>query len=571
MATPSFRKDTALAAVFLGAFILAVCPALAQDEFASDLSDKPTRPKATKERVTLLETQVDQLDETLKEVYGAEAPDYLRQRLLEIQGKIDDVSMQLSEIHEGSTNTEEVLKEQEARLNDIAQEVTALWEEIEALKKWVDKQLTESPPAGYKDGFYIKSFDDKFRLTINGFVRPYYRLGLQKIWKTDQYGNFIPGENNKPMDEKVDVRENTFGAANARLIIHAKFFEVLHGEFEIDYGTLAGTVQYPVNADVGDARQNRVKIDKHALRYLDAYGEYAPFEELKIRAGQFKVPFDLESQFDSNWLTFTTRSLITRAYPKWGEGETIAISDLTYNYDYEMQRAASFGRDLGFELRGCVAKGLLNYNVGMFNGGGDNVDNDNRDMLTALRLSTDPVGKMTAGMSDFETVEKPLVSIGAAFAYDLLEHNNPIDPTVQYNSADVNLTADAHFKWYGVSALVDLFYRHADHGIAFIDENGDPAPIDSVGTALQIAYFNDFTGLEPAFRYSVYDTDMNLKLDHVHEITAALAYYPIAPNLKVQAQYRGLFPAQTDHSYLAPWGIWFDYYNEITIMAQVSF
>ena len=93
MAPTSFLKKIALAGILLGAFVFVVPSVNAQED-----SDKPDRPKQTKARLTLLETQVDQLDETLKEVHGAEAPDHLRQRLSEIQGKLDDLSMQISEI-----------------------------------------------------------------------------------------------------------------------------------------------------------------------------------------------------------------------------------------------------------------------------------------------------------------------------------------------------------------------------------------------------------------------------------------------------------------------------------------
>ncbi len=554
-----FRSSVALAALTLAALALTALPANAQDK---------SRPKKTKDRLDLLESEVDELENNLKDVYGADAPDSLRSRLSALQAKMDEIAMQMSELNEKAAASEEAATERDARLDDLSEEVKSLWKDIESFKEDLE-QIKANPPAGYKDGFFIGSIDGKFKLTINGFVRPYYSVGIQKVWDTDQYGNFIADDEGYAQGEDVKAVEGGFGMANARLALHAQILDVIHGEFEIDYGTLTGTVQYPHNARVGNSRYNKVEVNEHSLRFLDVYGEYAPIPEFNVRVGQFKVPFDQESQFDSNWLTFTSRSLITRAYPLWGEG--IPEEALTYNWNYDMQRAASFGRDTGLELKGTVSEGMFNYAVGVFNGAGDNVENDNRDILVALRLSTEPAGKMTEGMSDLTTTTKPLVSIGAAFAYDLLEHQNLVDPLVTYNSSDVNLTADAHLKWYGVSFLGSIFYRHADHGAVFIDDNGDDAPIDSVGTEIQLAYFNDYTKLEPGFRYSLFDADMNRNLDHIHEITAILSYYPFSPNLKIQAQYRGLFPAQTDRSYLRPWGVWYDYSSEITLMAQVAF
>ncbi len=554
-----------LAALLLAVLFLAAVPANAQDS---------SRPKKTRDRVELLESEVDSLEEKLENVLGADAPDSLRKRLAEIQSKIDDLAMQSSKIQEKNSAQETAGEERDARLDDIAEEVSDLWKDVEAAKQQIE-DLRAHPPAGYDNGFFIGSKDGKFKLTINGFVRPLWQIGFQKDWDRDEHGRFLADDNGFPMGEEVEVKKNEFGVANARLSLHAQILEVIHGVFEIDYGTQTGTIQYPVNARVGNSRYGEIKVNEHSLRFMDVYGEYQPVPEFHVRLGQFKVPFDLESQFNANWLTFTGRSLMTRAYPLWGQG--IPDDMLSYGWNYDMQRGASFGRDTGLDLGGRVANGLLNYDIGVFNGSGDNVENDNRDVLVALRLSTEPAGPMTPGTSDLETSKNPLVGIGAAFAYDLLEHNNLIDPLATYNSSDLNLTADAHFKWYGVSALGAIFYRHADHGAIFIDENGSDAPIDSFGAVVQLAYFNDYTGLEPGVRYSLYDADIDIKLDHVHEITAGLSYYPFVENLKVSVEYRGMFMADTVRTYLSPWDpnrnydVWFDHYNEITIMAQVAF
>lgn len=523
------------------------------------------RPKGLNKRIDLLESQVDELQKTLQELHGAEAPDHLRKRLKLLESKLDEFTLKIDGIVQTSNTAENVNGEQSARLDDLAKEIAALWQDVQKHQALLETK----PPAGYDNGFYIGSKDGKFKLTIGGFVRPYYRIGLQKVWQSDQYGFLVGDENSKPIGGDVQVRENTFGLANGRLILKARILEFLHGKFEIDFGTVAGSVQYPINAAVGNARYSAINIEKHSLRFLDVYGEYAPLPEIRVRIGQFKVPFDKESLIYSNELTFTTRSLMTRAYPMWGEG--IPDDSLGFHWNYEMQRAASFGRDTGLEVSGSVFGGMFQYQAGVFNGSGDNTENDNRDVLVALRLATDPLGSMTPGMSDLETVKKPLLSVGAAFSYDLLEHVSAVDPLKEYNSSDLNLTADVHFKWHGIAVLAAMFYRHADHGAVFTDESGDNYPIDSLGLQASVSYFNDYTRLEPAFRYSVYDADMERKLDHVHEITAALGYHPFLPHVKVLIEYRGLFAAQTDRTYLVPYGVWYDYYNEISIMAQMAF
>jgi hypothetical protein len=546
----------------------AVCTAMVATSSLTVEAQKKTRPKLSKDRIELLESEVDALEEQLKEVHGDEAPDALRTKMAELQAKIDEISAQLIEVDERGAAAAEANEVQDARVDDVAVEVSKLLKDVETLKERI-AALEAARPAGYDEGFFIQSQDGNFRLTLNGTVRPYYQVGLQKTWDTDEHGNFVADEGGFAQGEDVGAVANGFGVANAFLKMRIELLEVLFGEIEIDYGTPLGMVQYPANARVGNSRYNRVEMNEHVLRFLDAYGEYRPIPEFGVRIGQFNVPFDREGMLDPNELTFSHTSLMTRAYPVWGDGLT--EESLTYNWEYDLQRASSFGYDRGLQLHGEVSEGIFNYAVGVFNGSGPNTENDNRDVLVALRLSTDPVGKMTAGLSDLDTVKDPLFSLGAAFAYDLLEHKNLVDPLVSYNSSDVNIAADFLFKWYGVSVMGALFFRNADHGAAFVDDDGDPQAIKSLGTTAQISYFNEQTGLEPGFRYSLYDADMELELDHAHEITGTLAYHPFVKHLKIQVEYRGVFVADTYHVYLSPWNVWYDHYNEITLMAQLSF
>jgi phosphate-selective porin O/P len=528
--------------------------------------DKPDRPTKTKDRVQLLEDQVDKLDETINDVTGADAPDQLRKRLTELQSKLDEMTTKIGESEANDVASQEADQERDTRLDSVAEEISNLWKDVEETKATVD-QLSKNPIAGHDDdGFFIGSTSGNFRLNIGGLFRPYYRIGMQKTWSTNPDGTLMRDEAGGALGGDVELTDGGFGLDNARLTVGAKVFDVVYGEIQLDYGTLNGKVAYPMaaNMDKG-AEYNRVEIDEHVLSILNAYGEYAPFEEFKVRLGQFKVPFDREgSVINKDGLTFTSRSLHTRQYNRWGEGIGINSDHLPYHWAYDTERGSSFDRDRGLMLHGSVEEAIFSYAVGVFNGGGSNLDNDNRDILIALRVATDPIGKMTPGMSDLDTVKDPLFSVGAGFGYDMPDRKSMIDPNVSYNSSDINVAGDAHFKWYGVSVLASVFYRNVDHG----DVRNR---VDSLGLTGQIAYFNDFTNLEPAFRYAAYDADTDYELSHVHEITGALNYYPFGKNLKIQVEYRGMFPANTTHSYFVPWGVWYDYRNEITLMGQVSF
>jgi phosphate-selective porin OprO/OprP len=80
----------------------------------------------------------------------------------------------------------------------------------------------------------------------------------------------------------------------------------------------------------------------------DAYLNYHYSPEFQIQAGRFKTPVGLEYLQNDAYMAFNERSLASDLVP---------------------------GRDLGFELHGDLAGGVVSYAVGIFNGVGDNQRN----------------------------------------------------------------------------------------------------------------------------------------------------------------------------------------------------
>ncbi len=115
-------------------------------------------------------------------------------------------------------------------------------------------------------------------------------------------------------------------------------------------------------------------------KLLDAYTTYKIADWLKFTAGQFKVPFSLESLFADSQLEFIDRSQVVNALA----GRS---TDVIGNQN---------GRDIGIQINGSFAKlddhYLFDYTFGVFNGAGYDVTGDNnghKDL--AARLSIHPV------------------------------------------------------------------------------------------------------------------------------------------------------------------------------------
>jgi hypothetical protein len=564
------RGSAALVALAVALLMcLAVGAASAQEK---------AKPKKVQDRLADLETQVQRMDKTLADIVGADDPVKVRERQTELQEKVGELASQIAEMKEGATNMTAADEERDARLDAAAQEIENLWKEIGDLKKKLE-DATKNEIAGYDKGFFVQSRDGKNKLVIGGFAKPYYQATFNKVYGLNSYGA-VQGTLNAngqlvPTGGDTKITSNGFGLAATRLWFKAQLFGTVNFKAELDYGTLNGKVSYPANAQIeADTKYNRVTVNQYTFRALDFYGEFAPMPELKVRAGQFKVPFDRETLIATNQLTFTSRSLMTRRYARWGDSNDPAnCAALACGWDYETARGSSFDYDRGFMIHGEIASAVFNYAVGAFNGGGPNVGNDNRDILVGGRVWTDPLGLMSPGMSDLDATEKPLLSVGAAYFFDLPQHRDPnivASKDAVYNSEDSNVTGDVLFKWMGLSVMGSIFFRSSDHG-AVLHVGNEKWVMRSLGGAAQASFYIKAIGLEPAFRYSVYDADMKRKMDHVHEFTAALNYYVFGDNLKLGLEYRGVLPADQGRSYLVPWMAYQPDVHEITVMGQVSF
>src|SRR6201996_3753771 len=102
-------------------------------------------------------------------------------------------------------------------------------------------------------------------------------------------------------------------------------------------------------------------------KLLDAYSTYKIFDALKITAGQFKVPFSLESLISDSQLEFIDRSQVVNAL----SGRS---TDVIGNQN---------GRDIGIWANGNLFKlddhYLFEYTLALYNGAGYDVTTDNNN------------------------------------------------------------------------------------------------------------------------------------------------------------------------------------------------
>ena len=134
----------------------------------------------------------------------------------------------------------------------------------------------------------------------------------------------------------------------------------------------------------GEILENlRFKLQVDALKsplLLDAYLDWGFYSAASVRAGQFKIPFSMESQTSSAELDMINRTqVVSKLAPGWDIG--------------------SYGRDIGISLYGKAA--FLEYALAVFNGSGINKTDSDDKKDWAGRLVIHPVSFLTLAVAGY--------------------------------------------------------------------------------------------------------------------------------------------------------------------------
>ena len=256
--------------------------------------------------------------------------------------------------------------------------------------------------------------------------------------------------------------------------------------------------------------------------------DFAYYRQASFKVGQYKVPFNAEYLTSSSALQFVDRSIV--------------------NEEFALER------DIGVMLHGKVLDNLVQYGVGIFNGGGKEIkENADDDFLFVGRVAVTPFGYFKYSQAHLEKhPEKMLLRIGAAVAG--LPGFEPAKETTSdrkklgeavaaVGSAKANVfqfTADAAFKWMGFSAEAEYNLRNIS------PTESDLEDVTAQGFRVQAGYMIVPRRVEVAFRYAYVDLDTDGSDDTRQEFTPAVSYYVFGHRLKVQADYSALLEDNPD-------------------------
>ena len=230
--------------------------------------------------------------------------------------------------------------------------------EIEALKKEVQELSQKVQALAHQRDLDQQTNTDTAKEQIQDLNQQVRILARQR--ELDQESTTAAAK----AQPRITVGANgfSFGSADSNFVV------ALHGVLQVDSRTFEKNDKVPGNDSILLRRARPILSGTvfHDFDFLfvpefgggtpgasssattpsiyDAYVNYRYSPEFQIQAGKFKAPVGLEQlQADVN-ISFNERSLVTALVPN---------------------------RDLGFELHGDIAGGVLSYAAGIFNGVGD--------------------------------------------------------------------------------------------------------------------------------------------------------------------------------------------------------
>lgn len=309
---------------------------------------------------------------------------------------------------------------------------------------------------------------------------------------------FVQGLYQANLDKDFDLKDNTFRMRRVRMSIEGKFTNKLSYKIQGDF----------LNSPM----------------LVDVFLKYKVCDEFSIQAGQFKTPFTLESPINPvNLEVFDYGEIITKLV---GYNDVCGVGKL--------------GRDIGIMASGNLFKfegkdfPLVTYSLGVFNGNGTNViDNNNRKdvvgrleihpMLKALTLTGSYYYGFYKGSNDPEYLEDAEKNFGHGA-------RNRWTAGLQYNDGDMIVRSEyiSGLTGYQVGTFNGV-------GNPIIDER----TMTSNGF-YGVAGYNFKLGkdgsqkLMPVMRFEHFAKDVTIDNGGTNYYTVGISYWPLKSiNLKL--------------------------------------
>jgi len=303
----------------------------------------------------------------------------------------------------------------------------------------------ESPTSGYEGGFFVRSPDKNFQLTINGRVQPQFIFTQTKV-KTAQ-----------------GKTAETFFVRRGQFSFSTSLFEKVETTVLLVHNSKSGMPVRPIAELV-----------------------YHVHPKFHLTMGMVQLPMDRMGEGSSGWMQMI-------------DGPLTATQE-DGSKDMTMTRQ-SFGLpyDLGIRLDGELGE-KFSYAVGLGNGSGAwTANNPNDAFSVGMRVAYDILKKVPGKEYVLGGDEEPMLSVG--FGTGIEDENASDTVTTATGTATTKTTTfnrdwrwtvstDVAFRWNRWSLTTEGYHRVEDYegGTTFEDADSD-GKLTDYGYYLQAGYF----------------------------------------------------------------------------------
>ena len=237
-----------------------------------------------------------------------------------------------------------------------------------------------------------------------------------------------------------------------------------------------------VKGDINDNWNYEVYTEfASTTKLLDAYTTYKIADYLKVTAGQFKVPYSLESLIADSQLEFIDRAQVVNALAG-------RATDVIGNQN---------GRDIGGQVNGSFVKTanryLFDYTLGVFNGAGYDVTTDNNNQKDIDgRFTVHPIANL---------------DVSADFIHGFGNYGTPPKNYLRNRQG-----FDARYVIGALSVTAEY-------------DKGTDGAIRRDGYYAQAAYFVIPKHLQLAAKYDTYDPNKTVTTDRTWVYTGGINYF----------------------------------------------
>jgi phosphate-selective porin len=237
----------------------------------------------------------------------------------------------------------------------------------------------------------------------------------------------------------------------------------------------------------------------------DAIVEIRPTgRPFRIVVGQFKAPFSLQQLTSSGRLQFVDR----------------AITDVKF----------APGREMGAMVAGTALSRAVGYEVGVFNGSGESIRQNNQSHLWAVRVFANPLGPYSLSEGTSDSGDKPVLHVGVGLRGG--ETIRGRTPTAIFAHADNQTAYNVEFAYKAPRVYATAeYYRMTDE-----QQNPVTGPdVDSDGFHAQAGFMVRPRTVELGLRYARVTGDARVDDAELTELRGVVGYFWHAHNLKLQA------------------------------------